>query len=271
MSEIVRDNVLQKLGISFEEYEKLLIQILDTAPDCIKPVGPEGEIISMNDAGMKIVEADDLEQVMGACVYTIIADEYRDLFKSTVVRAFQGAPSRETYQLIGLKGRRLWLEQRAVPFANASGKIVAMLGITTDVTEQRNAAEALGESEEQYRALVEDSSILMCQFLPNFEITFANSSYSTYYGDDKDSPVGSKFLSNARDLNHSELIQRAVPPSDDSSTQWHEYVVTLPSGETRWQRWAIRAIGHPSSGTHHYQAIGEDVTLQKGITRIFCN
>jgi PAS domain S-box-containing protein len=41
--------------------------------------------------------------------------------------------------MTGIHRRRLWLETHAVPLRNERNEIIALLGITRDITERKNA------------------------------------------------------------------------------------------------------------------------------------
>jgi PAS domain S-box-containing protein len=58
-------------------------------------------------------------------------------------QVFQGNSVKLEFETIGLKGGRLWLETSAVPFYDDQQKIVALLGITRNITEQKKAAAVL--------------------------------------------------------------------------------------------------------------------------------
>lgn len=73
-----------------------------------------------------------------------------------VVATFQRSsamrePWEDTFPLLGKDGTYRWFLSRAVPIRDEQGKVVRWFGTNTDVTEQRNAEEALRESEEQLR------------------------------------------------------------------------------------------------------------------------
>ncbi len=51
------------------------------------------------------------------------------------------------------------------------------------------------KSEERYRAIVEDQTELICRFLPDGTLTFANSAYCRYFSKNIEDLIGHKFLS----------------------------------------------------------------------------
>ena len=73
-------------------------------------------------------------------------------------RVFQGESGTLLFEMVGMKGRRLWLETHAVPLRNEKNEITALLGVTRDVTERKRAEEELREKEEKYRLLFESAN-----------------------------------------------------------------------------------------------------------------
>ncbi len=64
----------------------------------------------------------------------------------------------DTFPLLGKDGNYRWFLSRAMPIRDEQGKVVRWFGTNTDITEQRDAEEALRESEERLRAFVSASS-----------------------------------------------------------------------------------------------------------------
>lgn len=58
-------------------------------------------------------------------------------------------------------GAELWVSTTKVPIRDAHGTIVGLVGLTRDITAQRQAAEALRQSEQQFRAIFENTAIGM--------------------------------------------------------------------------------------------------------------
>lgn len=57
--------------------DAFLNAIVETTPECIKIVAPNGDLLHMNAAGLQMIEAESWEQVAGACTFNLITDEYR--------------------------------------------------------------------------------------------------------------------------------------------------------------------------------------------------
>jgi len=136
---------------AIKESENLLQTIIDTEPECVKLLSLDGKLIHMNPAGLAMVEADALDQLKGHPVAGLVLPEYRQAFKSLIEKNFEGVSGELEFEVVGLKGKCLWLETHAVPLRNAKGEIFASLGITRDITERKRAEErilsALAEKE----------------------------------------------------------------------------------------------------------------------------
>ena len=142
--------------IEFSESRRFLQTIIETEPECVKLLNADGTLIMMNRAGLDMLEVDSLEQVKGQSVYPLVLPEYRDAFMKLTEEIFQGRSGNLRFEMTGVKGRRLWLETHAVPLRNDEEEIIALLGITRDVTERVKAEDAL-KRERDFTAAVLDT------------------------------------------------------------------------------------------------------------------
>ena len=73
----------------------------------------------------------------------------------------------------------LWFLMTVTPFdRQGGGAVVSHL----DITRRKRAEQALRESEERYRAVVQDQTELICRWLPDTTLTFVNDAYCHYFG-----------------------------------------------------------------------------------------
>lgn len=205
--------------------ERFLKTIFDSEPECIKLLDAECNILLMNPAGLEMIQADSLEQVKGRCVCPLITSEYRDAFTALTRQVFQGMPGTLTFETVGLKGRRLWLETRAVPFRNEEGEIVSLLGITRDVTERKHYEETLRSSEAKFRSIVETSQDWIWEMNLSGRHTFSNARISEILGYSLD-----EFMQ----MDLSSLVHQE---------DWQEIEARLPqliAEKSGWRGWVIR-------------------------------
>ncbi len=141
------------LDIELSESRKFLQTIIDTEPECVKLLNADGGLIMMNRAGLDMIQVASLDQVKGTLMRSLISPEYRRAFVKMTDDVFQGKPGTLTFEMTGVKGRRLWLETHAVPLRNDKDEIIALLGITRDVTERKKSEDAL-KKERDFTAAV---------------------------------------------------------------------------------------------------------------------
>lgn len=131
--------------------------IIDNEPECVKILGPEGVIKFVNPAGLAMIDADSIDEVLGRPAFSFAVAEHREALIRLTERVFAGESGSLEFEIEGLKGTRRWMETHAVPLRRADGTVESLLSITRDVTGRKRAEQALSASEEQYRNLVDRS------------------------------------------------------------------------------------------------------------------
>jgi PAS domain S-box-containing protein len=115
--------------------------IVETSPDCVKIVAPDGTLLFINSFGLAMVGASAAEAVIGKSIYDIIAPEDRDRFRQFHQRICRGEKASLDFDIISLNGARCHLETHAAPLRHADGSTVH-LSITRDITERTRTERA---------------------------------------------------------------------------------------------------------------------------------
>ncbi|MGL5832378.1 MAG: PAS domain S-box protein, partial [Waterburya sp.] len=138
--------------------------------------------------------------------------------------------------------------------------------VTRTAIENFRLRQELRQSEERYRAVVEDQTELICRFLPDCTLTFVNGSYSRYFGSTPEQLIGQNFLDLIPESDRSLVQQQidelsaAVP---ENAVIVHEHQVLKPNGDLGWQQWTNRAIFDDDGQLREIQAIGRDISEQQ--------
>ncbi len=159
---------------ALKKSENMLQAIIDTEPECVKLLDADANLLMMNEAGLSMIQADSLGQVKGKSVLPLVTEEYRKDFLELTNKVFKGESGILVFEIVGMRGRHLWLETHAVPFRNEHDGIVALLGVTRDITERKKAEKALGESEERFRDLAESLPLTIFEMDLQGRITYVN-------------------------------------------------------------------------------------------------
>ena len=105
----------------------------------------------------------------------MITSEYSQAFMDLTRQVFLGKSGTLLFEVIGMKGRHVWLETKAVPLRNEKDEIVAMLGLTRNVTEHIQQDKALRASEARFRSIIEHASTgILVADLETRQIVYAN-------------------------------------------------------------------------------------------------
>ena len=218
------------------EKENRLRTIIQSEPECVKLLSRKGEVLEMNPAGLEMVEADNLDQVVGQNINILVKEEYRAKFTKLTIDVFEGKKGSLEFEIIGLKGTHRWLDTHVVPLKDSKGKIISLLGITRDITDRKRAEIEILNSKEQFQKVIENiSGVYWVTNLDTYKTIYISPSYETITG------------RNCKDLynNPADFLQ-CVHPDDKSfmaekhadsihsSTSNYSFRIIKPDGKIRW-------------------------------------
>ncbi|NOS68754.1 MAG: PAS domain S-box protein [Verrucomicrobia bacterium] len=123
--------------------EQRLRAIIENEPECVKVVARDGTLLEMNPTGLSILQANSIAEARSRPLIEFIAPEHRESFLQLHQQVINGEQGKLAFEIIGLHGRRSWMETHAVPLRNAKGEVHALLAVTRDVTERKHAEAAV--------------------------------------------------------------------------------------------------------------------------------
>ena len=142
---------------ALRESESRMRAILDAMPDCVKLFDESARLIYINPRGLDLLEAPDLA-TLDASGHVPVASAYMAECTDVHNRVIGGESVEWTYEIVGLKGGRRHVEAHDVPFTMPDGARVHMC-ISRDITERKQAEDALKRSEQRLRLVQEATGL----------------------------------------------------------------------------------------------------------------
>ena len=160
--------------------------------------------------------------------------------------------------------RPRWVETILSPVCDASGRTTGLQASSRDVTERREAEEALRVSEARYRGLVESQSEVVCRFDPEGRFTFVNDACCALYGAPPEALLGVPFwhLVHPEDA---ERVRAAVASVLGPPYRTGIESRTRAAVGWRWFEWDASGIRDASGTAVEIQTAGRDVTERRAV------
>lgn len=149
----------------------------------------------------------------------------------------------------------------AVSVTHDSGDGAAgLLWIVIAAPGRKKVEEALRRSEEECRAVVESQTELICRWLPDGTITFANDAYCRNVGIPCEDLLGRRYVPTVPPDDLARIRQNQASLTPDHPAVTVEHRVVLPEGGVRWQQWTDTAFFDEEGSVVEYQSVGRDIT-----------
>ena len=170
-----------------------------------------------------------------------------------------GSGSDAIEQLCLKNGRMIEIRRKRLD----DGSIVLSYSGTVSPTE--SAGGFIG-SEQTLRAVVEDQTEMICRFDREFRLTFVNRAYCEAFGKSEQDLIGSVFLDLIVDENaRRDLAAGLLELSPHTPVLYGDYPERSPDGTIVWQSWANRALFDEDGELREFQAVGRDITAERGM------
>ncbi|MEO8064048.1 MAG: ATP-binding protein [Pseudomonadota bacterium] len=233
--------------------------IVESTPECVKVIAPDGKLLQMNAAGLAMIQSGEANAI-GASIYAVIAPEHRELFVTFNEGICRGETGSLKFDIVGADGMRRSMHSKSVPLVEPAGGYLH-LAVTRDISVERALVQDRARLDYAVRlsgvgfwycplpfdALFWDERVKEHFFLPADAHVNITDFYDRIHPDDRESTRANIDLA-IREHRSYDTVYRTVDPI---------------SGDIKW----IRALGGaaygPDGSPTHFDGVTVDVTAQK--------
>lgn len=153
----------------------------------------------------------------------------------------------------------------AAPLFDASRQVRGCIGAFIDITERRRLENRLRESEERYRAVVEDQTEVVSRFRADGRFLFVNDVFCRTFGKPSTELIGQHWVPVVFEEDVA-LVQEKL-----ATLTWENPIIRVENrvydalGKVRWMEFVNRGFFDADGKLAEIQAVGRDVTERKQI------
>jgi PAS domain S-box-containing protein len=229
--------------------------ILEFSSDLAIMLDQEGQILQVNEPVLSLL-AETRESLVGKRIKELTTPFLRDLPLTNVEMGEQS-----TVMSCILNEEKRYFRVKQIPTVFEDGGQGITL-IIEDITAQMKYQLMLEMREATYRRIVEDQAELICRFLPDFTITFANLAFTRYFGITYELLKEKKLLSFIVEEDvkaFRQCIASLTPEHSIAPCEIHFPVGT----DSHWQSWTFHALFDPKGKLVEIQGTGRDIHREK--------
>ncbi len=207
----------------------------------------------------------EVEELLGTSSFTSVYAEDRPRIEeqfSEMVRT--GVGRRFDVRVISRSGELRTVQAEATPIKDASGRVISVLGVGRDVTEERATREALRESEARFRQIAENIREVFWMSTPGMdEVLYVSPAYEEVWGRSLESLRRNprSFLDAILPEDRSAVID--VIKGERQSSFDVLYRIMRPDGSMRWIRDRGFPVRNEAGEVYRIVGVAEDVSDRK--------
>ncbi len=129
--------------------------------------------------------------------------------------------------------------------------------------DRKCAEKSLRETEQRYKAVVEDQTEFICRFSPDGTYTFVNDAFCRYFEKKREEILGKKYIPRIPAEDLPGVRKHFMSLTRDNPTAIIIHRIIMDNGDVRWHRWSDRMIFDDKGAIIEFQSVGRDITQQK--------
>ncbi len=246
-----------------EEAQRFLASIVECSEDAIVANTPAGIILTWN-RGAQALLGYSAEEAIGRSVAMLIAPEHHNEvapFLEQVLKA-KGGCHREDV-LVRKDGSRVSVSVTANSIPNFAGEVVAIAAIIRNITERKQAEEALRESEDRFRIMADSCPTLMWVTNAEGGVRFVNRTYQEFFGTTYEQVEGGGWQPLLHPDDGPAYIEEFLRAVEEHSPFRGEARVRRGDGEWRWLASYAEPRLSPAGGFLGHVGLSLDITERK--------
>jgi PAS domain S-box-containing protein len=242
--------------------EERFRRIVETAEEGIWLVDRKWETELVNDRMAEMLGYQH-EEILGRHLLSFMDEQEQSWARELMARREQGLNEKHDFKFQRRDGSDLWAIVSTNAVISEDGQFMHALAMVTDITERKQAEEALRESEKRYRMVVQDQTEVISRFLPDGTFSFVNQVYCDFFGKKEHELLGNRWTPVAHPDDVETIQSKLAEISPANPVVDIENRVYSGKGRLHWFRFINRGFFNNEGRLSEIQSVGRDITDRK--------
>ncbi len=244
---------------------RLIATLLDSIPDIIFFKDVNGVYLACNNAFACHVGR-PTEEIIKKTDYDLYSKKEADAFREYDRQVFEQKSSCRNEEWISYPdGHKVLVDTLKIPYRDADGNIIGLLGVSRDITDRKKTEEALLASEERFRQITENmADVVWLRSFENSRMLYVSPSYERIWGRSCQSLYANpqEFME-AVHPNDREAVFAAYQQYAKTGHFDRAYRIVRPDGQIRWIHARTYPILNESGQVIRHAGIATDMTAHR--------
>ncbi|MCB2146155.1 MAG: PAS domain S-box protein [Deltaproteobacteria bacterium] len=137
--------------------------------------------------------------------------------------------------------------------------------LRNEIEERKRVEKALRESEDRYRSVSRDMPAMVCRYLPNGDLTFANIRFKNHFQLSDKTLLDFNVFTFVPDAERQRMKNRLQRLRPEKPMVIYEQCNRTNTGDILWRQWTDRALFDEKGHAMEYQSVIIDITEKKNV------
>jgi PAS domain S-box-containing protein len=204
-----------------------------------------------------------VDEMLGKHLFEFMDETGVEIAKYNLERRQQGIKEQHSFEFIRKDGSRIYTILETAPIADESGHYIGAIAGVQDITERKQAEEALRQREERFRSVFNNAFVGMAIVNPEGHVVEANEAFCRFLGYSREELIGRHFTecTHPEDLSiDSDLYTTLLEDERLSYSIDKRYI---RKGKVIWGRLSVSLIKDEAGQPENTIVVREEITERK--------